>query len=152
MYNYEVPLYCDNSEINNIVGELEKFCISLKGFPITNYISNNPYSTSDIEYEVKYKLNYNDPNPIINGYEVSNSFSSQYTLSVFCKKGSLEGQNPNYWYCGNFKLTKNILDNSNTIIYISKIYAESVFDDSLNYVKTICIDNEYYENWKIEVE
>jgi len=153
LFDYEVPLFCNNKDVDHsVVADKEKICISLKQFPITKYKSNNPYNSIDIKYEVKYKLNYNDPNPIINGYEVSNSFISQYNSSVFCTKGSLEGQNPNYWYCGNFKLIKNILDDSNTIIYKSNIYAKSVFDNLLNYVKTVCSDNEYFKNWQMEIE
>jgi hypothetical protein len=142
-----------STDLINEVPEKDYPCVSLKQFPMTKYESSNPYSTSTIEYEVKYKLDYNYPNPEVEGFIVEPDFDLGYSDSVYCNKGTKTGENPNYWYCGTFKLTKNILDNDGTIKDKQIFNAKIVFDDQENYIKTMCFPNswDFTEDWTKEV-
>lgn len=152
LFDYEVPIYCDNKDIDKTeVAEPEQICVSLKQFPITKYFDYFSYIDSDIEYEVKYKPDSNAKNPIVDGFEITSDIGSSYSDSVFCHKGNNTGENVNYWYCGDFKLIKTILDNNGTVLYTQYIYANSVFDSNLKYVKTICMDSTLYPNWILEI-
>jgi hypothetical protein len=149
-FGSKAELDSQNQTINSTEQNL---CVSLKQFPMTKYESNNPYSTSTIEYEVKYKLDYNYPNPEVDGFIVEPDMDLGYSNSVYCYKGTKTGENPNYWYCGTFKLTKNILNTDGTIKEKQTFYAKTVFDEQESYLKTVCFPDswDFTADWTKEV-
>lgn len=67
---------------------------------------------------------------------------------VYCDKGNLEGQYPNYWYCGGNKLLgsksylqKTFMNNDGTIGKTVKKTFINIYDEKQNFLKTICGDN-----------
>lgn len=141
-----------NTDSKEDVSEKNHPCVSLKQFSMTKY-ENSIYSTSTIEYEVKYKVDYKSSNPEVEGFVVEADADMGYSDSVICHKGENTGENPNNWYCGTFKLTKNILDNDGTIKDKQTFNAKTVFDEQGNYLKTMCFQDswDFTDNWTKEV-
>ncbi len=67
---------------------------------------------------------------------------------IYCHKGSKQGQNPNYWYCGDQSsqttmafMQKTIINSDGSIGKTIKQSFYNVYDENQQFVKTVCGDN-----------
>jgi len=107
-------------------------------------ISFNP--SSYICPQLNYSLHHSDilySNVDVeehNGWKIS---AHSMGHKVYCVKGYLEGQNPNYLYCGTKKtglayMEKTFLNPDGTIGKTIKQGFMNIYDENQNFIKTIC--------------
>jgi len=132
--NTNKGIFSDNNS------DLNKTCISLNQFHLSKYTGYGDY-----DFQVNLKSDSAMSFPEVSGYtvKIDNDFSSNIDFA-YCKKGSSEGENPNYYYCGTFLLSKNILNTDGTIKEKETLYERMVFDSSsLQYIKTECLSDSF---------
>lgn len=73
-----------------------------------------------------------------------------YSLySIYCYKGNEKGENPNYWYCGDLKVTwgenadyglmqKTLINSDRTIGKTIRKSFSNIYDENENFIKTVC--------------
>lgn len=68
--------------------------------------------------------------------------------TIYCHKGSKQGQNPNYWYCGDQSsqttmafMQKTMINSDGSIGKTVKQSFYNIYDENQQFVKTVCGDD-----------
>lgn len=100
----------------------------------------NVFEWKSITGSKYFRLNYSYNEESVEGYNLSWSFYVQ------CEKGTKEGENVNYWYCGknpdfwgdNIHFEKKIISPEGNITKHINKKAYSVYDKNFNFIETVC--------------